>query len=96
MTATDCPARQRRTPGDRRCETGCRAFREAQQSGSNRGARAGSRLVWKIRELAGQVERYPLNAMCRRQSEERADRPEDLTPREAWNLIEAYKAVKSR
>ena len=53
-------------------------------------------MVYKLRELAGQVDRYPLAAMCRRHSDGRTDDPAKLTPREAWKLIEAYKAIGAR
>lgn len=56
---------------------------------------ANSRMVWKILELAKE-QRYELAAMCRRTSEGRVDDPEQLTPREAWNLIEGFKAIMDR
>ncbi len=60
------------------------------------GQYANARMVHKINELAAQVERYPLAAMCRRMSIERTDEPTRLYPREAWNLIEALKKIGER
>ncbi len=61
-----------------------------------RGRFANARMVHKIRSLAESVDRYPLAAMCHNQSDGRVDAPELLTPREAWRLIEAYKAIGAR
>ena len=61
----------------------------------DRGRYANARMVHKLTEQAA-ASRYPLAAMCLRHSLDRTDRPDRLTPREAWKLIEAYKAIEQR
>jgi hypothetical protein len=52
-------------------------------------------MAFKIRELA-KVQRYDLAAQCLKFSGGRTDQPEKLAPREAWKLIEMFKAAASR
>ena len=61
----------------------------------DRGRYANARMVHRLTELAA-ASRYPLAAMCLRFSAERTDRADRLTPREAWLLIEMYKASNQR
>jgi hypothetical protein len=61
----------------------------------DRAGRASHQQVHKLRELADQT-RYPLAPMSRKFSGNRTDTPSELTPREAWNLIEAYKKIIAR
>lgn len=63
---------------------------------AGRGSRANPRLVYRIRKLADQQSNYPLGALVRQHSAGRTDQVTDLRPREAWNLIEALKAMKTR
>ncbi len=60
-----------------------------------RGAECGERMRRKIEALAAD-QQYPLAAMVHRHSNKRTDRVEQLYPREAWNLIEALKAIVDR
>ena len=60
-----------------------------------RGNRANARMVQKIEMLAGQ-QRYCLPALCERFSGGRAQTPIDLTPAEAWKLIEMLKSAAAR
>ena len=64
----------------------------------NRGVKVGSRMVHKIRELAATEagRRYTLAAMVSRFSDKRTEDVEQLLPREAWKLIEGYKAIVER
>jgi hypothetical protein len=62
---------------------------------ARQGKLANARMVHKIRELGAQ-QRYELPAMVLRMSGRRTDQVEQLTPHEAWNLIEALKAVIDR
>jgi hypothetical protein len=80
----DCGFRERDKPGD---------YWRAKVAA--RGSRAGGRMAYKIHELA-LASRYDLAAMCRKFSADRAEEPEQLTPREAWKLIEMYKAAAGR
>lgn len=63
-----------------------------------RGRRGNERMVHKINELCqgGQGGRYPLESMVRRFSGDRTADVEQLTPREAWKLIECLKAIVAR
>jgi Protein of unknown function (DUF1018) len=83
-TIEDCGFRERDKPGD--------YWREKVR---RRGHSAGSRQVYKIHELALRS-RYELAAMCKRFSADRVEEPEQLTPREAWKLIEMLKAANGR
>jgi hypothetical protein len=60
-----------------------------------RGSRPTARQLFLIRQVAPQ-QRYTLEALCQRFSAGRTDRPERLTPREAWKLIEMLKAAAAR
>lgn len=62
---------------------------------SERGQSTGSRMAFKIRQLHEGLP-YPLEALCRRFSEGRTDKLEELKPREAWKLIEGLKAMRDR
>jgi len=62
---------------------------------ATRAAACGDRMARKIAELsAGQP--YDLAGMCKRFSGGRVACVEMLRPREAWNLIEALKAIQTR
>lgn len=60
-----------------------------------RGSECGERAVYKIRVLA-QQQRYDLAALCLQFSHGRADDVTQLTPGEAWKLIEMLKAAVER
>lgn len=60
-----------------------------------RGQCSSERMVRKIYALAAE-QRYQLPALCRRMSLHRTDQVEQLCPKEAWNLIEALKAIVGR
>ncbi|QOV90915.1 phage protein GemA/Gp16 family protein [Humisphaera borealis] len=60
-----------------------------------RNCACGERMARKIEQLAA-GSRYALGAMCRRMSRNRTEYVGELTPREAWELIEAYKAANER
>ena len=62
----------------------------------SRGQRANARQIHLIDQLVGEQNKYPLGALLRRHSNGRTDQVKDLHPREAWNLIEALKAMKKR
>jgi hypothetical protein len=55
-----------------------------------------TRLIHKCRELAAQVHRYPLEALVKRFTDDRTNDPDQLLPREAWNLVEMLKEVLER
>ena len=62
---------------------------------SRRGVFCGERMANRIVSLAaGQP--YDLAGLCRRVSDQRVDRVDRLTPREAYNMIEMLKAMASR
>lgn len=62
-----------------------------------RGSSCGERMARKIHALAGDpAQRYDLAAMCRRMSGGRTAVVEELLPREAWQLIEGFKAIVAR
>lgn len=60
-----------------------------------RNCECGERMARKIETMAAES-RYPVGPMCRRMSKGRTDFVGELTPREAWELIEAYKAIEER
>jgi len=60
-----------------------------------RNCECGERMARKIETMAAES-RYPVGPMCRRMSKGRTDFVGELTPREAWELIEAYKATEER
>jgi hypothetical protein len=60
-----------------------------------RSSAASPEQLHKLRQMAD-ASRYPLAAMCRRFSAGRTDQVEQLTPTEAWQLIEMYKAEADR
>lgn len=65
---------------------------------ATRGASCPRRMAHKIKDLAAQPGgiRYDLPALCRQHSGQRTGVVEELTPREAWKLIEMLKAVVVR
>jgi len=63
---------------------------------TNRVGTGGSRMVFKIRKLHEQHDRYPLESLCLRFSNQRTDQVTKLYPREAWNLIEMLKDAIER
>jgi phage gp16-like protein len=62
---------------------------------ARRGSQVNERMLRKIISLA-ERQRYRLSALCRQFSGGRTERPDKLTPREAWNLIEMLKSAISR
>lgn len=60
-----------------------------------RGQAGNARMVHKIRELA-KHSIYPLERLVWRHSEGRTEDVEQLTPREAWKLIEMLKGSNAR
>jgi hypothetical protein len=60
-----------------------------------RGEVANERMLRKIEAMAAET-KYPVGAMVHRMTNHRTDRPEQLYPREAWMLIEAYKSIIER
>lgn len=60
-----------------------------------RGQRGTARMVHKIRELATRSV-YPLERLVERHSDGRTRDVEQLTPREAWRLIEMLKGSNQR
>jgi len=60
-----------------------------------RGSICGERMVRKIEDLAA-GQKYDLAGLCRRVSAERVARVDKLMPREAYQLIEALKAICAR
>jgi hypothetical protein len=60
-----------------------------------RGSRPGERMVFKIEAMALEC-RYELPALCLRMSNHRTGDVRALYPREAWQLIEAMKAIEKR
>ena len=62
---------------------------------ARRGTFCSPRMVRKIMALA-EESRYQVPSLCLRFSEHRADSPDQLHPREAWNLIEMLKASNAR
>jgi hypothetical protein len=60
-----------------------------------RGHAVNERMLRKIEAMAAET-KYPLGALVRRMTSKRTDRPEQLLPREAWQLIEALKAIIDR
>jgi len=75
---------------------------------AQRGNVAGARMVWKIRQLHSDYnfaaeaadiapdDRYQLSGLVERAANGRTRRPEQLTPKEAWNLIEGLKKMVTR
>lgn len=59
------------------------------------GSGSRDRMAHKIKEAAAD-QRYELAALCLRFSAHRTNDPEQLHPREAWNLIEMLKEVAAR
>lgn len=62
----------------------------------HRGEFCSARMVHKIGAMIKEIGRYPLESMVLRMSNHRTDKVNLLTPREAWNLIEALKAIVDR
>lgn len=61
------------------------------------GQGAADRMAHKVRELWEESDRrYPLDALVKRFSAGRTMTPEQLHPREAWNLIEMLKSCAER
>jgi phage gp16-like protein len=60
-----------------------------------RGSECGERMRRKIEAMAAET-KYPLGALVHRMSNKRTDKVELLYPREAWQLIEALKAIIDR
>ena len=60
-----------------------------------RGQCCNERMIWKIEALAAE-QRYQLPALCLRMSNRRTDQVGLLYPKEAYNLIEALKAIVDR
>jgi hypothetical protein len=60
-----------------------------------RGQAVNERMLRKIEAMAAET-KYPLPALVRRMTNKRTDRAEQLLPREAWQMIEALKAIIER
>jgi phage gp16-like protein len=59
------------------------------------GFAANDRMIRKIETMAAET-KYPLAALVHRFSSKRTDQVQQLLPREAWQLIEALKAIIAR
>jgi hypothetical protein len=67
-----------------------------QDKAASQGVLADARQIHLIEQLAVQVPHYKLGGLVMRFSQDRTDKPEQLKPREAYNLIECLKSIIAR